>query len=103
METESPERAYQKILAEAGACWPRRDAVDARVVLSVREGTGRQIDSQREAGGWPALRSAPAPVDSDGDGIPDEWEKAHGLNPHDPPTPANPPRTVVVTPTLRFI
>jgi hypothetical protein len=24
------------------------------------------------------------PVDSDHDGIPDEWEKAHGLNPNDP-------------------
>jgi hypothetical protein len=23
-------------------------------------------------------------VDSDGDGIPDEWETAHGLNPSDP-------------------
>ena len=24
------------------------------------------------------------PVDSDHDGIPDDWEKAHGLNPNDP-------------------
>jgi hypothetical protein len=23
-------------------------------------------------------------VDSDHDGMPDEWEKAHGLNPNDP-------------------
>jgi hypothetical protein len=23
-------------------------------------------------------------VDSDHDGIPDDWEVAHGLNPHDP-------------------
>jgi hypothetical protein len=25
----------------------------------------------------------PAPLDSDGDGIPDAWETAHGLNPRD--------------------
>jgi pectate lyase len=83
VETEPAQRAYERVLAGAGASWPRRDAVDARVVLSVRRSTGRQIDSQSEVGGWPDLKSAPAPVDSDGDGIPDKWEKAHGLNPHD--------------------
>jgi pectate lyase len=28
--------------------------------------------------------SAPAPVDSDHDGMPDEWEKKYGLDPNDP-------------------
>ena len=33
-------------------------------------------------GGWPKYESAPAPEDSDRDGIPDAWETAHGMNPH---------------------
>ena len=31
---------------------------------------------------WPALKSLPALVDNDKDGIPDEWEKKNGLNPN---------------------
>jgi hypothetical protein len=50
----------------------------------VREHKGKVIDSQEEVGGWPVLRSEPPPVDTDHDGIPDDWEKAHGLNPNDP-------------------
>lgn len=42
------------------------------------------IDSQEDVGGWPLLKSAPAPTDSDHDGMPDEWEKKNGLNPNDP-------------------
>jgi hypothetical protein len=29
---------------------------------------------------WPALRSLPAPLDADQDGMPDEWERKNGLN-----------------------
>lgn len=42
------------------------------------------IDSQKDVGGWPELKSLPAPIDSDSDGMPDEWEKQFGLDPHDP-------------------
>jgi len=52
--------AYERVLASAGASRVR-DSVDARVVAGVRDRTGRQIDSQRDVGGWPVLRSAPAP------------------------------------------
>ncbi|MFM2295199.1 MAG: hypothetical protein RLZZ350_1612, partial [Verrucomicrobiota bacterium] len=31
---------------------------------------------------WPEYKTAPAPADSDHDGIPDAWEIAHGLNPN---------------------
>lgn len=61
-----------------------RDSADERVVTNARTHKGKVIDSQQQVGGWPKLKSTPAPLDSDGDGIPDEWEKAHGLNPNDP-------------------
>jgi hypothetical protein len=35
-------------------------------------------------GGYGTLADGTPPVDSDGDGIPDTWETAHGLNPNDP-------------------
>lgn len=72
--------AFARVLAGAGAS-KVRDAVDARVVAGVRDRTGRQIDSQAEVGGWPELRSLPAPRDGDGDGMPDAWERTHGLDP----------------------
>jgi pectate lyase len=79
---EGAAASYARVLASAGAS-KVRDAVDARVIAGVRDRTGRQIDSQRDVGGWPELESLPAPKDSDGDGMPDAWERAHGLNPHD--------------------
>ncbi|WP_448663439.1 polysaccharide lyase family 1 protein [Sphingomonas sp. CJ20] len=72
--------AYTRVLAGAGASLAR-DAIDTAIVAGVRDRTGRQIDSQRDMGGWPALRRLPAPPDRDGDGIPDAWERAHRLNP----------------------
>jgi pectate lyase len=77
-------KALKLVLESVGASKPTRDAVDARLVNDVRKRTGKLIDTQKQVGGWPALKSAPAPVDSDNDGIPDKWEKAHGLNPQDP-------------------
>ncbi|MEO7415107.1 MAG: pectate lyase [Opitutaceae bacterium] len=71
------------VLATVGASLPQRDSADARLVNHVRTRTGKMIDSQTEVGGWPELVSAPAPIDTDGDGMPDAWETAHGLNPRD--------------------
>ncbi len=73
-------RAYERVLASAGAS-KARDPVDTRVAAGVRSRTGVQIDSQRDVGGWPELRSLPAPRDSDDDGMPDAWERSHGLDP----------------------
>jgi hypothetical protein len=76
-------RAFVKVLASAGASRVR-DAVDARIVDSVRNGTGGLIDSQRDVGGWPALKAGSPWRDSDGDGLPDDWERAHRLDPRNP-------------------
>ncbi|HUR58251.1 MAG TPA: hypothetical protein VM029_11115, partial [Opitutaceae bacterium] len=93
VKTEPATAAYEAALARAG-CSLSRDAVDARIIEEIRTGTAKFgetykgggkgiIDSQAAVGGWPALRSRPAPVDSDHDGMPDEWEKRRGLNPAD--------------------
>lgn len=81
--THTAEEAYRLVLEHAGASH-RRDAVDERIIADVRNRTGGLINSQAEVGGWPELKSTPAPVDSDHDGMPDAWEKSHGLNPNDP-------------------
>lgn len=83
IEAQSARDAYEAVLAGAGAILPRRDAVDARVVGDVRQGTGRLINSQKEVGGVVPLASAEAPRDSDHDGIPDDWERSHGLSKND--------------------
>ncbi|MEO2005799.1 MAG: pectate lyase [Candidatus Poribacteria bacterium] len=78
------DEALTAALASAGASLPVRDAVDARVVGAVRDGVQRLVDSVEDVGGWPDLDLAPAPVDSDDDGMPDDWESDHGLDPHSP-------------------
>ncbi|MBP7052041.1 MAG: pectate lyase [Phycisphaerae bacterium] len=73
--------SYRAVLECGGASLPRRDAVDLRIVEDVLNGTGRIIKRLSEVGGWPELRSADAPRDSDADGMPDAWEQEHDLNP----------------------
>lgn len=72
--------AYARVLATAGASLVR-DAVDLKVVEGVRTRTGRIIDDEAQDGGWPELKSLPAPLDTDNDGMPDDWERARGLDP----------------------
>lgn len=91
---ETAEEAYLRVLEYAGAILPRRDAVDARIVNEVETGTttfggtyganSGIIDSQEDVGGWPELLSAAYPQDSDGDGMPDEWENENELDPQNP-------------------
>jgi pectate lyase len=81
VKTDSAPSALARVLDRAGALPWRRDPVDARVTGTVRKQTGRIINSTDDVGGWPELKSSPAPLDSDDDGMPDEWEISHGLNP----------------------
>jgi len=82
--TQPAERAYELIIAQAGATLPARDAVDVRIINDVKNRSGKPIDSPTEVGGWPELKSAEAPADGDHDGMPDAWESKHGLDPNDP-------------------
>jgi len=87
--THTAETAYLKVLDYAGASLVR-DAVDQRIIRDVTTGiptfvdggngsTKGIIDTQTAVGGWPELKTLPAPSDSDGDGMPDTWEDANGL------------------------
>ena len=80
--TQSATDAYESVLRSSGASLSR-DAADTRLVKGIRDRSHRRIDSQEEVGGWPDLRSGSAPSDHDGDGMPDKWELACGLNPGD--------------------
>ncbi len=94
--THSAEMAYEKVLQFAGASL-HRDALDELVADDVANGkatiTGSGLDSgfinsQDDVKSaipsvWPVLEQGQAPKDTDGDGMPDEWETAHGLNAND--------------------
>lgn len=85
MPEQSALAAYDEVLAEAGATLPSRDSVDLRIVRDIRNGTGRIIEKELDLPPnqrWPRYHSLPAPGDSDEDGIPDDWEKQFGLDPH---------------------
>ena len=77
VRTTSAEQAYVEVLAGAGASRVR-DAVDARLVAEVINGGGSFKDA---AGPYPDLAAGTAPVDSDGDGMPDSYESVKGTNP----------------------
>lgn len=99
--THTAEKAYAQVLKFAGR-YPH-DAVDRRVVSDTRlravTCTGSKsnipgfIDSPDDTrpesapADWspfPVLKSAPAPLDTDGDGIPDEFEDMYGLDKNNP-------------------
>jgi len=89
--THSAEDAFERVLDYAGASL-HRDALDDVMVSDARNGKVTYgiskngiIDSQDDLGSdpWPTLNSSTAPTDTDGDGMPDEWEDANGLNKND--------------------
>jgi len=109
--TQSAREAFTNVLANVGANFPKLDAVDQHVIADARNGTAEFIGTKGPTYGdrpgpnypgiidqptddksalgspnfpWPDYQTYNVPVDSDHDGIPDDWEKAHGLNPNDP-------------------
>jgi len=81
--------AYESVLAKAGATLPRRDAVDKRVTEMVRTGEVTSedgiIEDPEEVGDYPdySYSEDEVPEDSDSDGMPNDWESEHGLDPND--------------------
>ena len=109
--TQSARGAYTNVLENVGANFPKPDAIDLHILKDVRDGTAEYIGTRAKGyvgkGGpnipglidtqtddksalgsknfpWPDYETRNVPVDSDHDGIPDDWEIAHGLNPNDP-------------------
>lgn len=104
--THSAQDAYRLVLEGAG-CSKQRDIVDKRIIDEVKNGTATYfgsvspdaknkpglIDSPNDvkprgaSSAWPVLSdgglSPEVFKDSDGDGIPDKWEKENKLNPAD--------------------
>ncbi len=69
------------VLKNAGARPWDRDAIDKRIILEAREGTGRVIDSEQEVGGYPTMKGTRSRFD------PEEWdmatmERKRTLEPH---------------------
>lgn len=99
--THSADDAYDRVLDYAGASLSR-DSFDELMVSDARNGaasyTGkglskgfvnsqddnRPADAADDWSAWPTLNSTAAPIDTDGDGMPDEWEKSNGLDHSDP-------------------
>ena len=87
IQEQRPEEAYQLVLRNVG-CSYKRDSYDRSVIEQVEKGEawfGNKgiIDTPEQAGGWPVLKSKKASKDTDKDGMPDKWERKHGLNPND--------------------
>lgn len=88
---ETAEQAYETVLAKAGTV--NRDRVEQRIIEDVRSGKATYggsygakkgiIDTENDAEGFYAYTTNyTVAADTDKDGMPDEWEKAHYLNPN---------------------
>lgn len=104
IKQQTATEAYNSVLEKAGATLPKRDPIDIRIINETRGGFATYeggsykqnksvvdkskksgiIDSQKDVGAWPILKSIPAPLDTDHDGMPDDWENKNGLNKEHP-------------------
>jgi len=94
--TDSGTAAFDRVLSYVGANWWTRDGVvntvDERIIQETRTGTGKitawadNPSDATDAAEWNAIKNAPlqsrpAGWDTDGDGMPDAWERSLGLDP----------------------
>ena len=83
------EEAYKWIIDNVGPVLPARDEVDKYIIDELTSygiiGTenGISAEAQLPHKGTGVLSGGVKPLDTDGDGIPDEWEIKNGLNPND--------------------
>ncbi|MBS6603240.1 MAG: hypothetical protein KH301_05735 [Brachyspira sp.] len=87
----SANRAFKNVLRYAGAS-NKKDDIDIRLVLNIttdkyphegsRGSLGGIIDSPSDVGGYTKYNSVRGDKDTDGDGMPDRWERRYGLNPN---------------------
>jgi hypothetical protein len=81
----APLDAYAKVVAEAGAS-KSRDTVDTELINQVKSlGKSGALISDETVSPWNSggpIAGGTAPKDTDGDGMPDDWEIANGLDPN---------------------
>ncbi|CAE6434417.1 unnamed protein product [Rhizoctonia solani] len=81
----APLDAYAKVIAGVGAS-KARDNVDTLLIDEVKSlGTSGALISDETVSPWNSggpISGGTAPTDTDGDGMPDEWEIANGLDPN---------------------
>ena len=83
------EEAYAWMLTSVGPVLPARDDVDQYLIDELasygKTGTKNGISSEGQLShkGTGTISGGVKPLDSDGDGMPDAWETANGLNPND--------------------
>lgn len=92
LPVQSAKDAYEDVLKNAGAIYPKRDATDTRIVTETKTKTATGmgafgkpgiIDLPAAVGGWTVYNSTPAPDDKDHDGMADSWESKNGLDAND--------------------
>jgi hypothetical protein len=87
----SAQAAFDKIVASVGASFPKRDQVENLMIsdLMSKGTTATYVYVQSDLtkapynfsnGGAGHVYGAPAPLDTDNDGMPDAWEDVNGLN-----------------------
>lgn len=86
---DNVQKVFKEVLNKAGATYPKRDAIDARITAEVENGLGRYINTEHEVGGYISesgviTASRSADFDKDADGMADAWEIKNKLNPNDP-------------------
>jgi len=70
-----------RVAEDVGANLPRQDSIDQRIINEVIAGEGSIIDDPSEVGGWINALGGTPYVDNDADGMSDNWETFHRLDP----------------------